>query len=419
MSQTQQTHAQKTHAPSKLRPRRTWRTLAGVVLVVVVAAVIGSLLARCAANGSERAGPFGRGMRPNITVGVATATRGDIPITVSALGTVTPEVTVSVISRVTGQVEAAPFKEGQAVRKGELLAQIDPAPFQAAVKQAEGTVDHDKANLAGAQVDLDRYKTLIAQNSIARQTYEDQESTVRQVAAQVLADQGALDTAKLNLQWTRIISPVSGRVGIRQLDPGNQVAADSSTPIAIVTQLDPIDVIFAIPEDSIPAILRHPDYGAGLPVTAYGRSGGAPLAAGELATIDNVVDTTTGTVKGKARFANANGLLFPNQFVSVNVLVDTLKSQVVVPATAVRHGPQGDFVYVLQPDRTVRVRLVKTGPGTGETTSIVSGLNVGEIVITEGGDRLRDGAEVTLPRRHPAGGAAAGGGDYGLYGPGG
>jgi len=399
------------------RPRRTWRTLVGVLLVVVGAVVVALMLARCAASGAG-AGGGGRFVRPTITVGTATAAIGDVPITVSALGTVTPETTVSVISRVTGQVNAIPFKEGQVVGKGALIALIDPSPFEAALKQAQGTLDHDRASLAGAQVDLARYKTLVGQNSIARQTYEDQAATVNQDAAQIESDEGVVATAKLNLQWTRIISPVSGRIGIRQLDAGNQVAADSSTPIAIVTQMDPIDVIFAIPEDSIPAILRHPNYGAGLPVTAYARTGGAALAAGALATIDNVVDTTTGTVKGKARFANGGGQLFPNQFVNVTVLVDTLRRQVVVPATAVRHGPQGDFVYVLQPDRTVRVRLVTTGPGTAEQVSIASGLEAGEIVITEGGDRLRDGAEVTLPRRRSSGGGGDSGG-YGAFGGGG
>lgn len=404
-------------AVSRPRARRSWRTLVGICLVVAAAVVAGLVLARCAAaSGGARGARFAR-MRPTITVGIAQAALGDVPITVSALGTVTPEATVSMIPRVTGQINAAPFREGQMVRKGDLLVQIDPAPFEASLKQAEGTLAHDQASLAGAQVDLARYKTLLGQNSIARQTEEDQQATVRQAAAQVLSDQGAVETAKLNLQWTRLTSPINGRVGIRQMDPGNQVTADSSTPIAVVTQMDPIDVIFAIPEDAIPSIIRHPNYGAGLPVTVFGRSGGPPIATGALATIDNVVDTTTGTVKGRARFPNPGGALFPNQFVNVSVLVDTLKNQVIVPTTAIRHGPQGDFVYVLQPDRTVKVRLVTSGPGTGETTSIASGLAAGETVITEGGDRLRDGAPVTLPHHNrSAGSGAGGGGGYGGYG---
>ena len=383
------------------RPRRTWRTLVGILIVVAVAIGVGLLLARCAAGASQGAAA-GRN-RPTITVGTATATVGDVPITVTALGTVTPEATVSVISRVTGQLNAVRFTEGQLVRQGDVLAIIDPAPFQAALDQAEGTLQHDQANLVGAQVDLDRYKTLVGQNSIARQTYEDQLATVKQDAGVVASDKGTVATARLNLVWTRILSPVGGRVGLRQIDAGNQITANGTTPIAVVTQLDPIDVIFAIPEDAIPSIVRHPNFGAGLPVSAFDRSGGAALASGSLATIDNVVDTTTGTVKGKARFPNPTGALFPNQFVNVTVLVDTLKGQVIVPTTAIRHGPSGDFVWVLQSDKTVTERAVKSGPGTGETTSVTSGLKAGEIVITDGGDRLREGAPVTLPRTHPAG----------------
>ncbi|HEX3405881.1 MAG TPA: efflux RND transporter periplasmic adaptor subunit, partial [Caulobacteraceae bacterium] len=328
---------------------------------------------------------------------------------------------VSVISRVTGQINAVNFTEGQLVNKGYVLATIDPAPFQAALDQAKGTLAQAEAQLAGGKVDLDRYARLMAQNSVAKQTYDDQVATVRQAQGTVASDKGAVATAQVNLNWTRILSPVGGRVGLRQIDAGNQVTANSTTPIAVVTQLDPIDVIFAIPEDAIAAIVRHPNFGGGLPVTAYDRTGGAALAQGSLATIDNVIDTTTGTVKGKARFPNPNAALFPNQFVNVTVLVDTLKSQVIVPTTAIRHGPQGDFVYVLQPDSTVKVRQVKAGPGTGESTSIASGLAVGETVITEGGDRLRDGASVTLPRPRRQGGAtnSTGAGDAAFGGMGG
>jgi multidrug efflux system membrane fusion protein len=225
---------------------------------------------------------------------------------------------------------------------------------------------------------------------------------VKQDAGVVASDKGAVAAARLNLTWTRILSPVNGRVGLRQIDAGNQISANGSTPIAVVTQIDPIDVIFAVPEDAIPSIVRHANFGAGLPVSAYDRTGGAALASGSLATIDNVVDTTTGTVKGKARFANPSAALFPNQFVNVTVLVDTLKNQVIVPTTAIRHGPSGDFVWVLKSDKTVTERAVKSGPGTGETTSVTSGLNTGETVITDGGDRLREGASVTLPRTRSA-----------------
>jgi multidrug efflux system membrane fusion protein len=393
------------------RPRRTWRTLVGVVLVVAAAIAIALLLARCAAGNSQGGGgAAGARSRLSITVGTATATLGDVPITVTALGTVTPEATVSVISRVTGQLNLVRFTEGQMVQKGSVLAEIEPAPYAAALAQAKGTLAHDEATLAGAQIDLKRYQTLVAQNSIAKQTAEDQAATVQTDQGQVLADKAAVSAAQINLTWTKILSPVAGRVGLRQIDAGNQVTANGATPIAVVTQIDPIDVIFAISEDAIPSIVRHPGFGAGLPVQAFDRTGGAAIANGSLATIDNVVDTTTGTVKGKARFANPTGALFPNQFVNITVLVDTLKNQVIVPTTAIRHGPSSDFVWLLQSDNTVTQRTVKTGPGTGETTSVTSGLNAGETVITDGGDRLREGAPVTLPHSHAGTGAGSGGG---------
>jgi multidrug efflux system membrane fusion protein len=395
---------------SRPRRRRTWRTLLGIILVVAVALGVGLLLSKCV-GGDQSASPFGRGGRPTVTVGVAQATTGDVPITVTALGTVTPEATVSVIARVTGELQQVRFAEGQMVRRGDVLAIVDPAPFQAALNQAQGALARDEASLADARLDLQRYNTLVAQNSIAAQTRDTQAALVKQDEGLVASDKGAVDTARLNLQWSRIVSPVAGRVGIRQIDAGNQISANGSTPIAVVTQIDPIDVIFAVPEDAIPSIAKHPNFGAGLPVTAYDRTGGAAIATGSLATLDNVVDTTTGTVKGKARFANPGAALFPNQFVNITVLVDTLKSQVIVPTTAIRHGPNGDFVWVAQAvtggkadQATVKQTPVKTGPGTGETTSIVSGLSAGESVITDGGDRLRDGATVTLPRPASPGG---------------
>jgi multidrug efflux system membrane fusion protein len=409
MSQT----IQPTAGPaSRPRRRRTWRTLLAVVLVIAVAIGVGFLLSKCAA-GSQAANPFGRGGRPTVTVGIAQATLGDVPITVTALGTVTPEATVSVISRVTGELHQVRFTEGQMVRRGDVLAQIDPAPFQAALAQAQGALVRDQASLADAKLDLQRYNTLVAQNSIATQIRDTQAALVKQDEGLVASDKGAVDTARLNLQWSRILSPVAGRVGIRQIDAGNQISANGTTPIAVVTQIDPIDVIFAVSEDAIPSIVRHADFGAGLPVTAYDRTGGAAIGTGSLATIDNVVDTTTGTVKGKAKFGNPTGALFPNQFVNITVLVNTLKNQVIVPTTAVRHGPSGDFVWVLQPDKTVKQTTVKTGPGTGETTSIVSGLSAGQTVVTDGGDRLRDGASVTLPRGAAAGAGGKGGGKAG------
>jgi multidrug efflux system membrane fusion protein len=381
--------------------------------VALAAVLVGVVLSRCAGSHAGPGAPGQGGAGPQITVGVATATLGDVPITLSALGTVTPQATSQVTPRVNGPLVAVDFREGQMVRAGQTLAVIDPGPFRAAVQQAQGQLARDEASLAEARLDLKRYQDLLAENSIARQQVDLQAATVKQDEGAVTSDRGALKTAELNLSYTRLAAPVAGRVGLRQIDVGNQVAANQATPVAVVTKVDPIDVVFAVPEDSIRALTRHAGFGAGLPVTAYDRAGGQALAQGHLTAVDNVVDTTTGTVKGKASFGNGSGALFPNQFVNVSVLVDTLSQQVIVPTTAVRHGPQGDFVYVLQPGQVVRVRLVKTGPGTGETSSIASGLKAGETVITEGGDRLRDGARVNLPGRPaPSGGHGGRGGHH-------
>jgi multidrug efflux system membrane fusion protein len=396
--------------PSASRARRPhrplWRSVAWIVLVLLAAAAVAFALTRCASGSGGAAG--GAGRRPSVTVGIAKTVIADVPITLSALGTVTPEATVQVTAQVSGPLTQVGYREGQLVRRGQLLAQIDPRPFQVAVQQAQGQLARDAAALANARLDLARYRALLAQNSIASQLVDTQAALVRQDEGTVASDRAAVASAQLNLTYTHILAPVAGRAGLRQIDVGNLVTANAATPITVVTQIDPVDVVFAIPEDSIAAITAHPNFGANLPVTAYDRGGGQVLAQGALATIDNLVDTTTGTVKGKARFANPNGALFPNQFVNVTVLVDTLKNQVMAPTTAIRHGPQGDYVYVLQPGQTVKMTPVKVGPGTGETTSIVSGLTAGQTVITEGGDRLRDGAKVTLPGQAPQGGAGGG-----------
>jgi len=409
------------YSPRPSSPRTTrraaWRTPIAIAVVIVVAILIAAVLTFCSSQtphtGGGRGGrggfggAGGAGGRPAITVGVAKAAAGDIPITVTALGTVTPLATVSVNARVSGQLNSLGFREGQLVRKGQLLAQIDPRPYQAALDQDEGTLAHDEATLAGAEVDLARYAKLNAQDSIARQTYEDQVATVKTDKGQVTADKAAVASAKLNLSFTRVDSPVSGRVGLRQIDPGNQITSNETTPFAVVTQMDPITVIFSVPEDEIGPIQQHG--GAGLQTTAYDRAGGAVLAVGTLSTLDNLIDTTTGTVKARSSFPNGAGKLFPNQFVNVTLLVDTLKHQVTVPTTAVRTGPNGSYVWVLQPDQTVQSRNVKVGPGTAETVSIASGLNIGETVITDGGDRLKEDAKVVLPGQHPTAGGAGGG----------
>jgi multidrug efflux system membrane fusion protein len=402
-----------------MRPRakvKIGRTFIGVGAVALAAVGLALTLSYCAhspAPGTPATpggvhGKSGRGSRggsgaPMITVAVATASLGPIPVQLSGLGTVTPLATISVNARVSGMLDKVAFKEGQMVKKGQLLAVIDPRPFEVAEQQAQAQLLHDQSLLATARTDLKRYQTLAAQDSISGQTVDTQVQLVRQDEATVVADQAALANAKLNLSFTHITSPVSGRVGLRQIDAGNQITANETTPITVVTQMTPMTVVFTLPESAIGQVSQRG--GGGLPVQAYDRAGGSVLARGALATLDNEIDTTTGTVKAKANFPNTDGALFPSQFVNVVLLVDTLQNQVIVPTTATRHGPQGDFVWVLQLDKTVKARPVTVGPGTPETVSIVSGLRPGEVVITDGGDKLREGAKVILPR--PAPGSAA------------
>lgn len=355
-------------------------------------------------------GRGGRGGFNNTTVGIATANLGAIPIQLDALGTVTPPVTANINSRIAGQLMAIYFTEGQMVKKGDKLALIDPRPYQVALEQAEGQLARDQASLNQARVDLKRYQTLLAQNSIAAQQVDTQDALVKQDEGAVKTDQANVDNAKLNLQYTSITAPVAGRVGLRLLDVGNYVNGPGTT-LLVITQVDPIDVVFTVPEDNVPQITARQRAGMALPATVFDRSGGNNLAQGKLSTLDNVIDTSTGTVKAKARFDNGSGALYPNQFVNVRLLVDVLCNTVVVPATAVRHGSQGDYVFTVGQDATTHQNvahqvMVTTGPGTGETVSISKGLNGGETVITEGGDRLRDGSQVNLPGQAPQGGGS-------------
>ena len=395
--------------PDKKKPGRL-ATLIGIAVVIVVAILIG--LGLTLLNGARnKAGPggaaggggggFGGGRRQPITVGTAKAVTGQIPITLDALGTVTPPVTASITSRISGNLMSVNFKEGQMVKKGQVLVQIDPRPYKVALEQARATQAHDEAILNNAKVDLVRYQTLLKQNSIASQQVDTQAALVKQDEAQVQADKAGVDNAKLNLDYTTITAPVEGRVGLRQIDVGNYISA-GSTALVVLTVVNPMDVEFAIPEDNIPRIQARQQRGANLTATALSRDASQVLSTGELSTLDTQIDVTTGTVKAKARFQNDSFSLFPQQFVNVHLLVDTLCNQIIVPTTAVRHGSTGDYVYTVQPDKTAKVQYVKTGPGTPETISIQSGVQVGQTVITEGGDRLRDGSPVLLPGDDPA-----------------
>ena len=328
-------------------------------------------------------------------VGVATVQKGDMPVTLTGLGTVTPLATVTVKTQINGYLVTVAFQEGQMVKKGDFLAQIDPRPYQVALEQAEGQLAKDQALLKNAQLDLQRYNTLVAQNSIATQTRDTQVSLVSQDQAAVKTDQAQVDAQKLNLVYAHIVSPVTGRVGLRQVDAGNYVQTSDPNGIVVVTQLQPISVIFTLPEDNLPAVMKQVHAGAALPVTAYDRTGTTELGKGRLETVDNQIDTTTGTVKLRAIFDNEQEILFPNQFVNVQLLVNTMKGVDIVPTAAIQHGAPGAFVYVVKPDQTAAVQKVKLGPGDGQQIAVLDGLQPGEKVVVDGSDRLREGAKVT------------------------
>ncbi|MBN3833558.1 MdtA/MuxA family multidrug efflux RND transporter periplasmic adaptor subunit, partial [Burkholderia sp. Ac-20344] len=353
-----------------------------------------------------RGGPAAMANVPQ-PVQVATATQGEMPIVLSALGTVTPLANVTVKTQLSGYLQSVSFQEGQIVRKGDVLAQIDPRPYQVSLENAEGTHARDSALLATARLDLKRYQTLLSQDSIASQTVDTQASLVKQYEGAVKTDQAAIDSAKLNLTYARITAPVSGRVGLRQVDPGNYVTPGDTNGLVVITQLQPMSVIFTTSEDNLPQILKQVNAGQKLSVTAYNRNNTVPLETGSLATLDNQIDTSTGTVKLRANFDNKEGLLFPNQFVNTRLLVDVLRDATIVPTSAVLTGSIGQFVYVVKPDNTVTVRKVKIGPVDGERTSIVSGVSLGERVVTDGSDRLREGAKISIPADKPKGASGA------------
>jgi multidrug efflux system membrane fusion protein len=341
-------------------------------------------------------------------VGFATIDTGDIRIILNELGTVTSLDTVTVQTQINGQLQEIGFKEGQTVKKGDFIAQIDPRPYQAALEQALGTLARDQGLLAQAQADLKRFQTLGRQDSIAQQQLDDQRFLVQQDTGLVQTDQGLVDTAKVNLAYCRIVSPIDGQVGLRQVDLGNYVQTSSTTGLVVITQMQPISVLFSVPEDNLPDIIQRVRAGATLSVEAYDRANTRLLATGELATLDNVIDTTTGTLKLRAMFANPDELLYPNQFVNARLLVNTMQNTIRVPVPAVQRGEPGTFVYIVNANNTVSVRPIKVGPTDGGFAAVLSGLNPGDRVVTDGTDRLRDGAPVTLPAAQKPGAQQAG-----------
>ena len=347
--------------------------------------------------GKGRGGKGGDG--GPIPVAAGTAQAGDIPIYLSGLGTVVPMRTVIVRSRVDGELVRVNFTEGQYVKEGELLAQVDPRAFQVQLDQAEGQLIKDKALLANARIDLERYQTLFQQDSIAKQQVDTQAALVLQYEGTVRSDQAMVDNARLQLSYARITAPISGRLGLRQVDPGNIVHAADVNGVVVITEVQPITVVFTLPQDNLPALMQRVKSNARLAVEAWDRGFRTKLASGELLTVDNVIDVTTGTVKLKAKFANGDLALFPNQFVNARMLLDTRKGVITIPSAALQRGSQGSFVYVVKDDSTVSVRPVKLGPGDGERVAVESGVSVGERVVVDGMDRLREGAKVQVGAR--------------------
>ncbi|NUY30108.1 efflux RND transporter periplasmic adaptor subunit [Paraburkholderia sp. JPY303] len=380
-------------------PKRSRRGLIifAVVLLVLVALVAVHLLTRKKPARENAA----------IVVTVAQATLGSMPVTLSELGTVIPIATVTVLPQLSGYLTEVGYHEGQEVQKGQFLAQIDPRQYQISKQQAEATLAKDRASLAQARADLERYTQLNERKSIAQQTYADQQFLVQQDEAAVKVDLANIAQFDLDLAYCRITAPIAGKVGLRLVDPGNYVTASSTTGIVVITTVKPTTVQFTVPQDSLASIVQRLSTGAKLPVTAYSSDNSREIATGTLYAVSNQMATATGTVTLRATFANDDEALFPNEFVNVKLLVDTMQNAVLVPTAAVQSGAPGDFVYLVNPDSTVSVHKVKLGPSDGRNTVIESGLAAGNQVVTDGTDRLNDGAKIQPA--HPKSAAAASG----------
>src|SRR5690242_710940 len=398
----------RTHAPR--RGKRDW-----LWLTLIVLAAAGFWYYRSTRGSAENSAaspaagsPRGRGAGgANFAapVVVATAQRGDLPVFLNGLGTATPLNTVTVRSRVDGQLINVAFTEGQFVHQGDLLAEIDPRPFQVQLEQAEGQLAKDTAQRNDAQINLDRFQLLFKAGVIPQQQLDTQRASVGQFDGAIKTDEGQIANAKLQLTYCRITAPISGRVGLRLVDPGNIIHSSDSTGLVVITQLQPISVIFTLPQDQLPQVYSRIRKGVQLTVEAFDRDNTEKIAGGKLLTIDNQIDPTTGTYKLKSIFNNENNLLFPNQFVNVHLLVDLRRNLTLVPTGAVQRGPQGSYVYVVGQDNVVQIRPVTLAETTGGTAGLSNGLRPGEIVVTDGQDKLQDGSKV-VPNAPPAGNAA-------------
>ncbi|MGO4404534.1 MdtA/MuxA family multidrug efflux RND transporter periplasmic adaptor subunit [Bosea sp. RAF48] len=365
----------------------------GALLVVLVAAGLG--LWWWVRPGAEKPVGANRGVQA-MSIVSAKATQGDIAINLDALGTVTALATVTVKSQIAGKLLGVDFEEGQDLRKGDLLAEIDSRPYEAALAQAKGQLARDEALLSGARVDLERYRRLSAQNAVPHQTLDTQIAQVAQYEGTVAADHAQVTAAEVNLQYCRIVSPINGRAGLRQVDAGNYVTAGDASGIVVITQLEPISVLFTLPEDNLQPVAARLRTGATLPVQAFNRAGTAKLADGTLQTFDSQIDPTTGTIKLRALFGNEGRSLYPNQFVNIRLLLDTRKGVTQIPSAGVQRGVPGTFVYIVNANDTVSVRKVELGVTDGDHVEVLSGLKPGDTVVIDGADKLREGARISV-----------------------
>jgi membrane fusion protein, multidrug efflux system len=401
------------------RRRWTWLIIFGLAAACAGAywyfymqpAPAGESAQRLGGDAAQRPGRSGAGGGPNAAnrstpVVAAPAKKGDVSVYMAGLGSVTPIAMVTVRSRIDGQLMKVLFREGQMVRSGDLLAEIDPRTYQAQLDQAEGQMAKDLALLKNARIDAERYRVLFEQDSVAKQQLDTQESLVRQYEGTIKVDQAVIDTARLQLIYCRVTAPISGRLGLRQVDPGNIVHASDVNGLVVITQLQPIGVVFTMPEDALPTVMKKLRAGEKLPVDAYDRADKVKLGSGMLLTVDNQIDPATGTVKLKAQFGNEENNLFPNQFANVRMLVDLKRDATVVAGAAIQRGTPGTFVYVVKPDNTVTVRVVTLGPVQGDNVAIEAGLAPGEQVVVDGADKLREGAKVEPSSKYatPSGG---------------
>jgi multidrug efflux system membrane fusion protein len=393
--------------PAAQPPRRRLVVIS-VLVLLVVAGIVWWARQGSAPQPSGGAGGAGGGRNAApMSIVPETVGKGDIGINLNALGTVTSLATVTIRTQISGYLQKIDFKEGDDVKKGDLLAEIDPRPYEATLAQAKGQLARDEAMLKGAQVDLARYQGLAAQNAVPHQTLDTQVALVAQDQGTVEADRATVKSAEVNLQYCRILSPLDGRVGLRQVDQGNYVTPGDANGLVVITQLQPISVLFTVPEDNLQAISKRLQAGAVLPAAAYDRSGATKIADGTLQTFDSQIDPTTGTIKLRAQFPNDTRVLYPNQFVNVRLLLDTHKDVTTMTTSGVQRGVPGTFVYLINADNTVSVRPVKLGVTDGDRVEVVSGLAPGDRIVIDGADKLRDGAKINL-RAEPAAAAPDG-----------